>query len=346
MASFDELVVPHADFVRRLAMKLTRGADHGKDVAQNALVRAFRLWHTYVPESPVRPWLTRITVREFLRDKRYKQPRAKAMARVTDVIAELYLHGSEHAPVRSQPVPGMNSGNSDDNDRREAIERHGLGYAKKYLEDDLTARAKTSIYNSLATWVEPPELDGGVSAEMKIALARLRPEQREVITLFAEAGPSYDDLAEELGIDRETFKSRLRHARDRLRADPALVALVAGFRCRAGNRIRSSKPVERAVPIVADVHEGHAGAAHLDERPADPAAAGPGGAHELGVSHGTLRESAGDRGDEIGRGSVVPDVPRAAGFELVRGETGSLGSASGDVARAPGAYIRELLLEG
>lgn len=336
---FEELVAPHVEYVHRLALRLTRGADHGRDVAQNALVRAFRLWHTYVEGSPMRPWLVRITVREFLRDKRYKKPRAKAMARVTDVIAELYLHGSEHALPRGHGVGAIDSG-ADDADGGAG---RAMSYTKKYLEDDITARVRNP-FGTLPTWTEPPDHGGeDLSPEMQIALARLRPEQREVIRLFAEAGPSYDDLAEELGIDRETFKSRLRHARDRLRSDPALVTLVAGFRCRTGDRIRSGKPVERPVLVLADVDEGHAGAAHLDKRPADSAAAGPGGADELGVSHGSLREGAGDRGDELGRGAVVADEPRAPLF--FHGGDG-FGGAGGDVASAPRLDTAQLLLEG
>lgn len=336
---FEELVAPHVEYVHRLALRLTRGADHGRDVAQNALVRAFRLWHTYVEGSPMRPWLVRITVREFLRDKRYKKPRAKAMARVTDVIAELYLHGSEHALPRGHGVGAIDSG-ADDAD---AGAGRAMSYTKKYLEDELTARVRNP-FGTLPTWTEPPDHGGGdLSPEMQIALARLRPEQREVIKLFAEGGPSYDDLAEELGIDRETFKSRLRHARDRLRSDPALVALVAGFRCRAGDRIRSSKPVDRAVLVLADVDEGHAGATHLDECPADPAASGPGGADDLGVAHRALGEGAGDRRDELGGRTVVTDVPRAPLF--LHGGDGR-GGAGGDVAGAAGANASQLLLEG
>lgn len=340
MSDFEQLVAPHVEYVHKLAMRLTQGADHGRDVAQNALVRAFRLWHTYVEGSPMRPWLVRITVREFLRDKRYKKPRAKAMSCVTEVIAELYLHGSEHALPRGYGL-GAVSGDTAEHRGADEVAGRGLSYTKKYLEDELTARVRNP-FGTLPTWTEPPDHGGeDLSPEMQIALARLRPEQREVIRLFAEAGPSYDDLAEELGIDRETFKSRLRHARDRLRSDPALVALVAGFRCRASDRIRSCKPVDRPVLVLADVDEGHAGAAHLDESPADPAAAGPGDADEVGVPHRLLREGAGDRGDELGGRAVVPDEPRAPLFLR-----NSCGSAGGDVAGAAGANAPQLLLEG
>lgn len=50
------------------------------------------------------------------------------------------------------------------------------------------------------------------------ALAELPDEQRDVFLLFEEAGLSLDEIAVTTGVNRETAKSRLRYANNKLRA--------------------------------------------------------------------------------------------------------------------------------
>ncbi len=62
------------------------------------------------------------------------------------------------------------------------------------------------------------------------ALATLPEEQRDVFLLYEEAGLSLDNIAHVTGVNRETAKSRLRYATNKLRVamnDPALATKEA-----------------------------------------------------------------------------------------------------------------------
>ena len=58
------------------------------------------------------------------------------------------------------------------------------------------------------------------------ALAELPLEQRDVVLLFLETGMSVDRIARVTGVNRETAKSRLRYATNKLKA--ALSSPAAG----------------------------------------------------------------------------------------------------------------------
>lgn len=60
-ALFEARVLPHLDAMLRAAAALV-GATEAEDVAQEALVRAWRAWHGLRDAGAVRPWLLRITV--------------------------------------------------------------------------------------------------------------------------------------------------------------------------------------------------------------------------------------------------------------------------------------------
>ena len=53
---------------------------------------------------------------------------------------------------------------------------------------------------------------------VRVALAQLPPEQREVVELAYFAGFSYPEVAERMGIPLGTVKSRMRLALERLRS--------------------------------------------------------------------------------------------------------------------------------
>ena len=74
------------------------------------------------------------------------------------------------------------------------------------VTDDVTLVA---VSNPIATL----ELD-----EVRRALAMLPDDQREVVLLRLEQELSLDEIGEITGVGRETVKSRLRYAMDKLRA--------------------------------------------------------------------------------------------------------------------------------
>lgn len=75
------------------------------------------------------------------------------------------------------------------------------------------------------TWEMPDPAPGPESSllrqehaqQLRRALAQLRPEQRQILTLRAMQGLSYQQIAQVLGLREGTVKSRLARAREQLR---------------------------------------------------------------------------------------------------------------------------------
>lgn len=90
------------------------------------------------------------------------------------------------------------------------------------LAYDLLRRRRIVTYEPLAEDYEAPSGDAGPEAQLEArqgmaaldaALARLPPDQREIVLLREVEGLSYDELAATLGIDEGTVKSRLARGR-------------------------------------------------------------------------------------------------------------------------------------
>jgi RNA polymerase sigma factor (sigma-70 family) len=71
-------------------------------------------------------------------------------------------------------------------------------------------------------WIEPPDRrapEPATLAALRAAFAKLSPEQRAVVSLHLYAGYTIVETAAMVGAPAETVRSRLRHARGRLRAE-------------------------------------------------------------------------------------------------------------------------------
>jgi RNA polymerase sigma-70 factor (ECF subfamily) len=67
----------------------------------------------------------------------------------------------------------------------------------------------------------PAGIPGGTALDLAVSLQRLPAPQRAAVALHYEAGYTVAEAAELLGVPRETVRSRLRMARQRLRRDLA-----------------------------------------------------------------------------------------------------------------------------
>jgi RNA polymerase sigma factor (sigma-70 family) len=79
-----------------------------------------------------------------------------------------------------------------------------------------------------AEWDPWPAVDGRVAVEtaLRAALARLRPEEREVLTLVAWEDLTVADAARAIGMPAGTARRLLHQARQALRNMPGIVALL------------------------------------------------------------------------------------------------------------------------
>ncbi|MBI5960647.1 MAG: RNA polymerase sigma factor [Chloroflexi bacterium] len=60
-AAWSALVQQHQEALFRLAYLMVGDADEAQDIAQEAFIRAYRLWDRFDSTRPLRPWLLRIT---------------------------------------------------------------------------------------------------------------------------------------------------------------------------------------------------------------------------------------------------------------------------------------------
>jgi RNA polymerase sigma-70 factor (ECF subfamily) len=105
--------------------------------------------------------------------------------------------------------------------RHRVIDRHRATRPMQSLDDtgtdgDAPLAARIADENAPSPLAVSEQLDQG--AALLAALQRLPPEQREAFVLQAEGELSVEEIARITGTSFETAKSRLRYARDKLRA--------------------------------------------------------------------------------------------------------------------------------
>lgn len=80
--SFEREALPHLDTVYRVALRLTGDPARAEDLAQEAMLKAFRAWHTYKEGTNARAWLLTIVRNQFINEYR----RAKHRGPTVDIM--------------------------------------------------------------------------------------------------------------------------------------------------------------------------------------------------------------------------------------------------------------------
>jgi RNA polymerase sigma-70 factor (ECF subfamily) len=63
---FEQIALPHLDVMYGVAYRLTRNAGDAEDLVQDAVLRAYRFWHTFERDSNCKAWLLKILTNTFL----------------------------------------------------------------------------------------------------------------------------------------------------------------------------------------------------------------------------------------------------------------------------------------
>jgi len=63
---FEQVALPHLDVMYGVAYRLTRNQGDAEDLVQDALLRAYRFWHTFEANSNCKAWLLKILTNAFL----------------------------------------------------------------------------------------------------------------------------------------------------------------------------------------------------------------------------------------------------------------------------------------
>ncbi len=159
--AFEELIRPYTDVTYRLCLRMMGNEQDAADMAQEALVRAWRSLSTYKGQSRFSTWLYRVTSNVCLDELR------KRRNDHSESIQEMRKSGFE--PVDPQETP------------EKALDRQEL---RRTLES---------------------------------AIASLGPEQRAALVLRDVQGLPYEQIAEILGLNLNTVKSRISRSRAALR---------------------------------------------------------------------------------------------------------------------------------
>jgi len=69
-AAFEAEALPHLDTVYRVALRLAGDESLAEDIAQEAMLKAYRSWHQYRPGTNVRAWLLTIVRHTFINQYR------------------------------------------------------------------------------------------------------------------------------------------------------------------------------------------------------------------------------------------------------------------------------------
>jgi DNA-directed RNA polymerase specialized sigma24 family protein len=98
--------------------------------------------------------------------------------------------------------------------------------------------ARRDLAHVAAGWDPWPGVDGrvAVETELRASLARLRPQEREVLTLVAWEDLTVADAARALGLPAGTARRLLHQARQALRSMPGMVAFMT-----EDNTVKESK---------------------------------------------------------------------------------------------------------
>ena len=75
--AFEQLIRPHLDSIRRFALSFAKNAVDADDLAQDALIKAFRSFHTYDGAAALPTWLYTVARSTFLDSRRSRLHKAR-----------------------------------------------------------------------------------------------------------------------------------------------------------------------------------------------------------------------------------------------------------------------------
>lgn len=93
-ARFEALVGEHLDGLFRTALRLTRNRSAAEDLVQDAMLRAWRSFHTFQAGSNIRAWLYRILVNAHY-DRHRKDTREPEV--IPEDVSDFYLYTNARA---------------------------------------------------------------------------------------------------------------------------------------------------------------------------------------------------------------------------------------------------------
>jgi RNA polymerase sigma-70 factor (ECF subfamily) len=101
LRAFDELVRRHQQRVYAVAYRITTNREDARDVAQEALLRAYRRIHQWRPGAGFVPWLMRLTANASIDHVRREKRRPRSLSSADD---DGFVHRDQSAPAVGNPA--------------------------------------------------------------------------------------------------------------------------------------------------------------------------------------------------------------------------------------------------
>lgn len=103
---FTRSVRPQLPCLRRAALRLTHERSAADDLVQETLIRAFRFWRAYTPDTNLRAWLLRIQRNAFVSQWRREQ-RTRALHQRVGAESPVQIDPELSARLRDELDPAL-----------------------------------------------------------------------------------------------------------------------------------------------------------------------------------------------------------------------------------------------
>lgn len=168
--AYEQLVQRHQEPVFRLAYLICGDPDEAEDIAQDALIAAYRALPRFDSERPLRPWLLRITANTA-------RNRRRSVGRYLNALRRWASEWTDEADAEAQASDTLAAEALLDAVRRMSEADQTVIYLRYYLDLSVAEAAQTLD-------VEP----GTVKSRLSRALGRLRKSVLRERPLWIEGG--------------------------------------------------------------------------------------------------------------------------------------------------------------
>jgi RNA polymerase sigma-70 factor, ECF subfamily len=168
--AYEQLVARHQEPMFRLAYLMCGDADDAEDIAQDALIAAYRALPRFDAERPLRPWLLKITANTA-------RNRRRSLGRYLNALRRWALDAVVEADAEAQAAGTLESAALLAAVRRLSEPDQAVIYLRYYLDLSVDEAAQ-------ALDVEP----GTVKSRLSRALGRLRDSVLREQPLWIEGG--------------------------------------------------------------------------------------------------------------------------------------------------------------
>jgi RNA polymerase sigma-70 factor, ECF subfamily len=146
---FEEIAVPHMDFLRNRALYLTRDADDAEDLLQETYFKAYRFWDKFEKGTNILGWLTQIMKNSYINNYR-KDVKSPKTIEFDEAIS--HDRSVDQLPAASHHVMAENAGDIFEDEIASSIESLPSTFRTVVMLSDLQG----FTYDEIASTISVP----------------------------------------------------------------------------------------------------------------------------------------------------------------------------------------------